>query len=193
MVSSRDLEDYLKWEHDRNSFFVNIQKSMSPTYVIFLLAIVALAIYLLSSSGTNKTIVYIGLVVLIIAVIWRSKKKERTPIEEPVIKVIVMMNMERSIGKEYPAGSSVSPLPYCHRRVWGTWGEIFHEWKWEVGVKIRYPDYREEDLLVTADPYEGHIIGKVKKPEGYTGEISNDLKLVPVNFFVDSKPKETVK
>jgi len=191
MVSNRDLSDYIAWEKNRNSFFTNLKKSMNASYIIVLLGIIIFAFVAIQTANVNKNIIYLGLVLVIVAVLWRSRKTDKEPIPEPIIKVLAMLNMERCVSKEYPTGTIVTILPYCKMRYEGDWGAPFKPWKWEVGIRVTYPDLRKEELLVILHPYDGYVTGKVKMPAGYTGEHSHDLKvLLPTQFALkDDKPK----
>jgi hypothetical protein len=166
---------------------------MGPGYIVAMLAIVAFAIYIFEYvQGINKNVVIIGLAAGFIAIVYRSTRKpDKEPIPEPIIKVIAWLNMNRSIGTDFPYGSEIEPMPWCKMRYEGDWGAPFRPWKWEVGFRVIYPDYRKEEVLVILHPFDGYVTGKVKQPAGFTGLESHDLKvLLPVQFQMkEDKPK----
>lgn len=188
MPANADLKEYIAWEKKQNSFWANITKSMNASHAFAFAGLILFSIYLVSKADVNKNLVYIGVIVIVIAIIWKNYKKEKDPIPEPIIKIIAEQNMSRST--DFPAGTKIEPMAYCKMRYEGEWGAPFRPWKWEVGFRVHYPDFREEEILVILNPYDGYVTGKIKKPTGYTGEESHDLKvLLPTSFTVKEEKK----
>ena len=192
-MGSRDVEEYISWEKDRNSFWSGFRKSVNPITMLGFVALIVVGIYMVSNSKINPTYVYIAIALVTILIITRSKKPvEKEPIPENVSKIIALASMRRKIGKEFPNGTIVTPLAYCRMRYEGEWGSPFRPWKWEIGFSIVYPTGLKETQLILVHPFEGYLTGIVKKPAGYSGEESHDLKvLLPLQIGVqDEKAKK---
>lgn len=188
MTTSRDLEEYESWEKSRNSFWENFKKSISPIALFGFVGLVFFGWYMVSKSDINPTWVFIITGAILALIIFRTDKaKQKEPIKENVIKIIAKALLERKIEEdgELPIGTVVQSLPYCKMRYEGEWGQPFRPWKWEVGFRVTYAKGNKETWIVILHPFDGYITGIVRKSSGYSGEESNDLKvLMPLQLAV---------
>lgn len=193
MVNNRAVKEYEDWENSQNSMWNNLMKNLLPIHVIAFFALIIFGVYLVQSNSINKNYALVAIGFVVIVMLFKGQsKREREPIPEGRIKVICNIEMQRKIGSpEFPTGTIIQVGPYCGMRYEGEWGKPFVPWKWEVGVKVRYPDSRKEDLLVILHPYDGYITKIMRMPAGYTGQESTDLKvLLPTQFEIkEDKPK----
>jgi len=199
MVNVRELKEFEEWDNQRSSTWTNFKKSLTPIHMIALVALAIFGYYLINqaqSTSNQKTFVIGGIVVVVIVLILRGQLgKQKEPIPEDKIKAISEQLMKRKIGNEYPFGTVILPTLYCSLRFQGEWGQAFAPWKWEVGFRILYPDYKYEEVVVVLHCYEGYITRIKKVPAGYSGDDSNDVKvLLPTQFAIQSTvPKEAPK
>ena len=187
MAQGRDLEDFLQWERAQNSLWANIKKTMSPLHMVALLWLLVAVFYLIERGEMKQEYVYFGALFILGLILLRAKKAtKQKPIPENVIKKLAGMQMRRKIGgDEYPSGTQIFTTPHCGMRYEGEWGQPFRPWKWEVGIKVLYPNGLIKYELVCLEPYEGYITKIVRKRAGYDGEESNDLKiLLPQQLFI---------
>jgi hypothetical protein len=188
----RDLKEAKDWESSQNSAFANLKRNISPFQLLAVAGLFVLAYYLLLKSGLNKNFVFGCLIAVVIFIIWKSDmKQKKVPIPENIIKIICLNLMRRKIGGEYPNGTMIMTLPYCGLLYQGAWGLSWKEWKWEVGVRIIYPDYLKEDLVVCLHPYEGYITKIYEMPAGYTGQESQDVKILTPEVYSIETDKQT--
>lgn len=189
---AKDIEDYKDWDRSRNSFWTNLQKSITPIAIIGFLALVLVGAYLVSQQKVNPNYVYFTIAGVIILIIMKAdRSKDKQPIPENIIKVIGYAQMKRKIGgPEYPTGTLINPTPYCQMVYEGEWGTPFRPFKWEVGFKVIYPNGLKQTHLVKFHPYDGYITGIKKADAGYTGDESKDIKVImPMSLQVqDVKP-----
>lgn len=194
MAGSRDLQEAFDWQERRNSWITNFFKNAQPIHIIGLALISLVGIYLISTKSVNNYVVYAALGVIVLLIIFRSKKAEdKIPIPENIIKIVGEQLMKRKVGRELPWGTTIHSVLYCGMRYEGEWGSPYKPWKWEVGFVCLYPDYLKKVILVRFHPYEGYITKITEMPAGYTGQESNDLKLMPINLLIkdDMKKPET--
>jgi hypothetical protein len=189
-MATRDVNEFFDWERKKSSWSSNLLKSITPGQVIALALILLLGIYLISSNKANNNYIYFGIGIAIILILLRGKKVEqKEPIPENVIKIIGNKLMQRKIGTELPWGTRVHSTSYCAMRFMGEWGTPFMPWKWEVGFLVIYPNGKKEHWNVRFHPYEGYITKITKERAGYTGDESNDLKVLnPPQMVVKSTP-----
>jgi hypothetical protein len=191
-MAIRDVEEYLEWEKQRTGFMSNLVKTINPVAAVGFLALLIFGAYAITSSKINPNYIYVTLAAVVILILFKTDKREKEPIPENVMKIIATTLMRRKIGgPEYPNGTIINPNGYCKMRFMGEWGSDYKPWKWEMGFEIIYANGLKETRLVILNPYEGYVTGIVKKPSGYTGEDSNDLKvLMPLQLTTkDEKPK----
>ena len=193
MANSRDLNEYLEWDDSQNSGLSNFKKNLKPIHLILLVLLVIVGIYLLRQNTINKNFVIGGIFVVIAIFLWKGQKKEKEPIPENIIKIITVRLMKRKIGIEYPYGTEIRTLPYCHMRKMGEYGQDYKPWKLEVGVRIIQPNRLKKDLRVTLHPFDGYIEKIEKMEAGYDGTESSDVKIVPTQFITmqPEQPKNT--
>ena len=191
---SQDTDSYSDWEKRRNSFWVNLQKSITPVAIVGFLALILVGAYLVTKKDINPNYVYLTIVGVVVLLIFKAdRSKDKQPIPEHVIKIIGYAQMRRKIGGiEYPTGTLINPTPYCQMVYEGEWGTPFRPFKWEVGFKVIFPNGLKQTHLAKFHPFDGYITGIRKAPAGYTGDESKDLKIImPMNLQVqDVKPSK---
>lgn len=179
MVNSKDYQDYLAWEKGKNSAFSNIQKSMQPIHLIAIVLLIIAGIYLLQQKTQNKSLIMGAIIVVVLILIFKANRnREKEPIPENIAKLLATGFLERKIGVEFEQGTQIESLVYCKLRYQGDWGSDYKPWKWELGFMLRKPEGKREQIKLIMHPYEGYLTGIVKEPSGYTGQDSNDLKVL---------------
>lgn len=190
MTESKDLEEYNEWESARGSFWSNFKKSFTPFHAVSLAALILLGFYLLqTTSGSVRNLIFGVMILVVLVMIWRGKEKtEKVPIPKHIASFLACRYLTKQVGTEYPFGTQIVRMQYGSLRYEGEWGAPFRPWKWEVGIKIIYPNRRIEYVLVALHPYDGYITKILGKPAGYFGEESTDLKvLIPSTLTIQEE------
>lgn len=190
---NRDVEDYVNWQKNQDSALNNLKKNINPLHLIGLIIVFLIAYKVLTDSGINKNFIFFGLIALVIFILWVSQKKgPRTPIPENVIKQITVEILKRKIPTEFAPGTQIVCLNYCHLVRTGVWGISWTFKEWEVGVKIIKPSGLRKDILVYLEPFEGFITRIRDMPTGYTGNESQDLKIVTPEAYSQEKTESKI-
>lgn len=192
---SRDLEDFLRWEESRNSYFKNLMRKATPIHFITLALLALIAIYIFSTKTTgSNAFILVGVGAALLLIFTRGKEVAKEPIPEHIIKIIGIMAMKRKVGRdsELPWGTIVNSVLYCKLRFQGEWGSAFMPWKWEVGFKIIKPNGSRAVVLGIFHPYDGYLTGIIKCGGGYTGEESSDLKVIYPKITITEENKSQI-
>lgn len=191
-MNSRDYNDLVRWEKNRNSAWTNFKKSMTPVTVFAFLALFILGYWMFTTSKVNPNVSMLVMGAVVVVILMRgSKKIEKEQIPENIAKGIVESLMRRKIGIEYPHGTQIFVMDVCSTRYEGEWGQPFRPWKWEVGVLVIYPDGLRRTKLVRLHPYDGYLTKITEESAGYSGQDSKDLKvMMPYQLTTkEEKPK----
>lgn len=190
MASNRDLEEVNDWQSRKNNPFFIFLKQTSPAVILSLILLFLLGWYMVQKSKVNSYVALAVFVVLILIMMFMKRKEEKEPLPLSHVRILAVNFVERSVGFVYPSGTRVEPHPYARMRQEGHWGDKFEPFKWEVGVKVIYPDLLEKVVLILMDPYTGFIEGAIAQPGGYTGELAKDIKVMVPNYSLqENKPK----
>lgn len=197
MPSNHELQEYLEWENNKNSFFSQVKKELSIIQIIALGGVMYLVWYMLKNGQKYQTWgVILGAIVLIVILLKPKKKVQNEPIPDHIIKIIAQKLMNNKIGveNEYPQGTIVKVMDYCKLRFQGEWGLDYKPFVWEVGATVTYPDKLKKEVLISLNPYFGYITGIREMRTGYNGNTSPDLKvLMPSVMKMDNQNQQQVK
>lgn len=179
---SDNYEEYKKYKEQENSWTYKLSKNIKPAYLFVFFALVIFFNSQVTSGKINRETFFIVLIPLVIVLLFFLIKShsEKRLIPEPILKQFVKEELEKKKGSELPFDCKIkvslqSGMVWKENFVTGFSGPT----KKEIGFEMIRSGYSRKGIA-SIDPYTGYFWGFRWAPMGYTGNETQDEKIVPV-------------
>lgn len=186
---SDNYEEYKKYKEKENSWSYKLSKNIKPSYLFIFLVVIIFFNSQVTSGKINRETFFLVLIPSVIIVLFFLIKShsEKELIPEPILVQFVYEELEkmRKEGIRLPTECKIKVLLQGGM----VWKENFvtgfsGPTKKEIGFEIIQKGYSRKGIA-SIDPYTGYFWGFRLAPMGYTGNETQDEKIVPVKEIGD--------